>query len=270
MDRDELLALFDRQVRLESFSPLAEREYLPEDEPLVVRDSPLDEGARWGWISYSNLDESNADRLIQEQIDFFTRKRQNFEWKLFGHDRPANLGARLQRHGFVEEERETVMVYDLAEDPTGLRDLSGVASIVIRKVTDEGALAEVMRLEEAVWGHPFDWIMAELGAELLLPDEPTVMYVAYVDAHPAAAAWMRFYEGSDFAALFGGSTLPQHRRKGLYTALLAARAVEAARRGYRFLTVDAGDMSRPILEKRGFLAITTATAYKYYVDRAHS
>jgi GNAT superfamily N-acetyltransferase len=261
MDRGQLLALFDRQVRLESFSPLTDREYLPEDAPLVVRDSPLDEGAGWGWISYSKLDETNADRLIQEQIDFFTRKRRNFEWKRFGHDTPPDLDARLLRHGFVEEETETVMALDLVN----AKDLLGPVSHDIRKVTTQEGLREVMILEETIWQHPFDWIETELGAELLLPGEPTVIYLAYVDGRPAAAAWMRFYEGSDFAALFGGSTLPQYRNRGLYSALLRVRAAEARRRGYRFLTVDAGDMSRPILEQRGFIALTTATEHKYYV-----
>jgi GNAT superfamily N-acetyltransferase len=267
VERSELLALFDRQVRLDSFSPLTDRDYLPQDEPLVVRDSPLDEGARWGWISYSNLDESNADRLIQEQIDFFTGKRQNFEWKRFGHDGPPDLDERLLRHGFVREEYETVMAVDLDEAPPEFRNPAGVVSHDIRKVTTLEGLREVARLEEAIWEHSFDWIETELAAELLLPDEPTVVYLAYLDGVPAAAAWMRFYEGAQFAALFGGSTLPQHRNLGLYTALLQTRAAEARRRAYRFLTVDAGEMSRPILEKHGFIALTTATAYKYYVDR---
>ena len=103
-----------------------------------------------------------------------------------------------------------------------------------------------LSVEEVVYGTSrFDWIETELGAELLLPGEPTVIYLAYDEGVPAAAAWMRFHEGTDFAALFGGSTLPDCRNRGLYTALLAVRAQEARRRGYRFLTVDAGDMSPP-------------------------
>jgi hypothetical protein len=266
MERSELLALFDRQVRFEAEDPLSDRHALPDGSPRVVRIAPLDEGARWGWVIWSNLDEANADETIREQVDYFAARGQNFEWKLFAHDRPPDLGQRLLRHGFAQEESETVMALDLSRfDPERRSGDRPGLTHDIRKVTDEAGLAEVMRLEEAVWGRPFDWIMAELGAELLLPGEPTVMYLAYVDGVPAAAAWMRFYEGTDFAALFGGSTLPELRNRGLYTALLEVRAAEAIRRGYRFLTVDAGEMSRPILERRGFLALTTATEYKYYL-----
>ena len=65
---------------------------------------------------------------------------------------------------------------------------------------------------------------------------------------------------SAFASLWGGSTLPELRKRGLYTSLLNARLEEARQRGFRYLTVDAGDMSRPILEKRGFRLLTHATA----------
>lgn len=85
------------------------------------------------------------------------------------------------------------------------------------------------------------------------------MYVAYVDGQPATAAWMLFPPHSQFASLWGGSTLRRFRRQGLYTALLAARAQEARARQVRYLTVDASPMSRPILEKFGF----EVSAYSY-------
>jgi len=57
------------------------------------------------------------------------------------------------------------------------------------------------------------------------------------------------------------------RNQGLYTALLAVRAREARDKGYRFLTVDASEMSRPILEKHGFVKIATTVPYKYRVRK---
>jgi hypothetical protein len=43
--------------------------------------------------------------------------------------------------------------------------------------------------------------------------------------------------------------------------VVAVRAQEAIGRGYRFLTVDASDMSRPILLKRGFELLTYTYPY---------
>lgn len=261
MNRDALLAVFDKQIRFESSDPLSERQAAPEEAPVVVRHVPRDPHARWGWVNWSRLTESNADRVIAEQVAFFTARCQNFEWKRFGHDLPADIDERLLRHGFSPEERETVVVLDLEETPFPAQVPS--EGVEVCRITGLADLDTVVQIEDAVWNESHAWILDELSQELVLPGEPTLMYLAYADGVPASAAWIRFQKGTDFASLFGGSTLPQYRKRGLYTALLAVRAAAARERGYRFLSVDASEMSRPILEKYGFVPITTATAYKY-------
>ncbi len=261
MDQDQLLAIFDKQVRFDSCDPLFERQAVPEDNPIVVRHVPLDPEARWGWVNWSRLTEANADRAITEQVAFFAGRGQNFEWKRFGYDMPVDLGERLLRYGFSREEHETVVVLDLAEK--GFVPRAPVQGVEIQRITDPIDLDRVVAVEDAVWHASHAWIMNELSKELVLPGEPLHIYLAYADGIPAAAAWIRFPARVEFAALFGGSTLPQYRGRGLYTALLAVRAQAARERGYRFLSVDASEMSRPILEKHGFVAITTATAFKY-------
>jgi GNAT superfamily N-acetyltransferase len=78
-----------------------------------------------------------------------------------------------------------------------------------------------------------------------------------------SAAWAVFKQGTDFTGLWGGSTLAQWRGKGIYKALVAVRAARAAELGYRYLQVDASDDSSPILQRLGFLAVTTTTPYVY-------
>lgn len=67
--------------------------------------------------------------------------------------------------------------------------------------------------------------------------------------------------GGRFAGLWGGGTVPEWRGRGLYRALVARRARVAAERGYRYLRVDASDMSRPILARLGFTQLSTTTPY---------
>ena len=76
-----------------------------------------------------------------------------------------------------------------------------------------------------------------------------------------SAGWIRFPSGTDFATLWGGATLPAWRGRGIYRALVAHRAKLAAGRGRRYIEVDASDDSRPILERLGFVAVTTTTPY---------
>ncbi|NIP23939.1 MAG: GNAT family N-acetyltransferase, partial [Phycisphaerae bacterium] len=128
----------------------------------------------------------------------------------------------------------------------------------IRPILDEAGLADVLAVEEPVWNTDFSWLRKELGKNLTKYPDELAVYVAYVDDKPASSGWVYFHPGTHFASLWGGSTLPEYRKKGLYTALVAVRVQEAIRRGYRFLTIDAGPMSRPIVARHGFQLLTTA------------
>lgn len=247
MDRNQLTSLYDQDQRINVEYPDTRREVTPE----VVRHIDTSD-LRQGHVIYSQLTEANADAVIREQIAFFERLGQNFEWKLFEHDRPSDLKERLEAHGFLVEEAEAVMVLDLAEAPPVLWQ-----PVVqdVQRINDPGRLADVLIVQQQVWDEDFSWLNDYLrGALTRFPDQMSV-YVAYVDEQPASAAWTYFPKHSQFASLWGGSTVSRYRGQGLYTALLAVRAQEAKERGRSFLTVDASDMSRPILEKFGFQQI---------------
>ena len=72
---------------------------------------------------------------------------------------------------------------------------------------------------------------------------------------------MRFARGTEFATLWGGGTLPAWRGRGIYRSVIAHRANLATARAIRYLQVDASDDSRPILERLGFVTVTTTTPY---------
>ncbi|HVD90174.1 MAG TPA: GNAT family N-acetyltransferase, partial [Jatrophihabitantaceae bacterium] len=84
---------------------------------------------------------------------------------------------------------------------------------------------------------------------------------AEADEEVVSAGWIVYKPGTDFAGIWGGSTLKAWRGRGIYRTLVARRAQLAVGLGYRFLQVDASDDSRPILERLGFVAVTTTTPY---------
>src|SRR5215213_6111938 len=70
-----------------------------------------------GFVVYRDLgglEGSDLDELIARQVEVFAARGERFEWKLHGHDRPADLPQRLRRFGLVPEEEETVMVAPVA------------------------------------------------------------------------------------------------------------------------------------------------------------
>jgi GNAT superfamily N-acetyltransferase len=100
-----------------------------------------------------------------------------------------------------------------------------------------------------------------LGSELAVDPGAISIFVVEAADEVVCAAWIRFERGTGFGTLWGGATLPQWRRRGIYRATVTHRANLARDRGFRYLSVDASDDSRPILERLGFVAVTTTTPY---------
>ncbi|MBA3874758.1 MAG: GNAT family N-acetyltransferase, partial [Anaerolineae bacterium] len=114
-------------------------------------------------------------------------------------------------------------------------------------------------VQAAIYGEKMDSMVERLTWELSNHPDYMNFYGAYVDNVPVASARIAYPMNSQFAGLWGGGTLEGYRGRGIYTALVAARVQEAIRRGRRFLTIDASPMSRPIVEKLGFVKICMST-----------
>jgi len=259
MDTTEILALYDEEQRRRiEYTSLRREETLH-----VVRHVDLLGTTLGGVVIYSRLDENNADEVIREQRDYFQKLGQNLEWKHYEHDTPPDLKSRLTSQGFETDEAEAIVALDLEDIP---QQLLQPQPLDVRRITDPAQLSDVMLVQDEVW-EAANTVgqRAQLEYEMLHAPETISLYVAYAEGRPVSSAWIRFHETSQFASLWGGSTLPDYRQRGIYTAMLAARAQEAMERGVRFLTVDAGPMSRPILEKLGFRVLTISTPCKYRV-----
>ena len=162
------------------------------------------------------------------------------EWKYYSHDLPADLPERLVAAGLVPEDEETVVATEASSIPPPPADVD------LRIVTEE-----FVDLAARVFGSRFE-----------LP-EKAVAVIAVVDGEPVSGGRVDLEDGTAFAGLFGGVTLPEFRGRGLYRATVAKRAELAREGGYRWLYSDALPTSRPILERLGFVAITTTTPYVF-------
>lgn len=261
MNRDETLALYDRQERIEAEFPGMRREATPE----TVRHASTIGGG--SFVLYSRLDGANVDRVIEREVAHFSALNLRFEWKLYGHDTPPDLAARLLARGFVTEEMEAVLVLDLE---SALATIARPCALEVRRLTSPRQLSEIVALEQEVWRKDRSWLARQLGEEMRTAPATLSVFGAYADGTMVAAGWLRMPPRSAFASIWGGATLPAYRGRGCYTALLAARVADARRREYRYLQVDAGSMSRPILERRGFELLTTAQAFNWIRPADHS
>ena len=242
---DEIRKLYDQQQRITIDYARVNREVTARTVRLV------DKINERGTVIYSQLDESNADETIRAEIAYFKKLKiaDDLEWKLFDYDQPADLKQRLIKHGFVPQDPDAVLILDFQAVPPVL--LEPIPQDV-RPITDPAGLSDITAVHNGVWEEDQSWLINSLGRTLREKPEELSVYIAYVDGIPASAAWIDYHEGNAFAGLWGGSTLPEYRKRGLYTALVKARTQEAIARGIRYLTIDASPMSRAVLEKFGF------------------
>jgi GNAT superfamily N-acetyltransferase len=256
-DVAELLAAYDSQLRARVPDRLPPGVEVERDGP-VVRFMGSKSG---GWALYRDLDGLEGDELdalIARQIEVFAARGERFEWKLHGHDRPADLPDRLRAAGFVPEDQETIVIAPVAQVARPPVPPDGVS---LREVTERHDFDRIAALEEEVWEEEHGFLADMLEEERAVDPDSITVVVAEADGRVVSAAWERFDGGTDFATLWGGATLEAWRGRGIYKATVSYRAGLAAERGFRLLEVDASDDSRPILERLGFVPVTTTTPF---------
>jgi GNAT superfamily N-acetyltransferase len=138
---------------------------------------------------------------------------------------------------------------------------SAPAGIDIRRVESPDALADLVAVEDEVWSEDHGWLGAELADEMARTPADIAIFIAYAGAKPVSAGWIRIHGARAFATLWGGSTLPGYRSRGIYRHLVALRAELARARGARYLAVEASADSRPILERNGFQPLSVIDSY---------
>jgi len=249
MQRQEILALYDRELRINAPLPGAAFRYESAGTIVhLVGPSPAEHD---NCVVFSRLDAAGADAAIGGEIDRFASLGHAFEWKLHGHDEPADLADRLLRHGFAPAPPETIMVRDLLDEAPR----APAPVVEIRRIDDPAGLADLVAVQDQVWNDDHSWYGEALARELAADPAQIEIFVAYAEAQPVATSLMRLHRGTQFGSLWGAATLPSFQRRGLYTALVERHVATALAAGVRLLTVDANENSRPVLERVGFRAL---------------
>lgn len=226
------------------------------------------------YFELGRLSEEDIGIVAERETGYFRGLGHSFEWKVFDYDSPENLRFLLQDSGYEIEPEETLMAMDITRMPEELvphrgprtrrhRPCMPGGSLTPRQVTDPEEIPAILSaVQNRAFNTTFDTLLqpdavqhpleGELTARMAQDPDSMAFYVIRDGNRPVSAAWTLYFSDAPFAGFYGGATLPEYRRRGLYSALVSVRARAARDRGVRYVTVDAGSMSRSILEHLGF------------------
>jgi len=175
--------------------------------------------------------------------------REGAEWELGESCTPPDLVERLLGLGLRLD--DDPFAYGMVLRAPRLELPAGVEARPIASLDELRAAREV---QYAAFDDPRPVDDAEARRDFAREGIEGTTFVALVDGEIVAAAYAGYTPPGTL--LFGGATLPSARGRGAYRALVAARAADAVARGAPALVTHAGRMSRPILERLGFVAVT--------------
>ncbi len=255
MDTAAVLAAFDDQLRR---NVTGERAAQVERDERVTR--VMADGDGWSGVVWSDLADGDVEAVIASEIQTFAARARRWEWKLYDHDRPADLPERLRAAGFVPDPVEAVLVADLADLVVSAEPPDGVELV---PVVDRETADNLVAVHDGVFGGSHEAIGRRVLAGLGSAPPSIAAAVAVTSSGPIAAGRVEFPPRSDFATLWGGGTVPAWRGRGVFRSLVAHRAALARARGYRYLQVDASSASRPVLRRLGFVQLATTTPWRW-------
>ena len=206
-------------------------------------------------VSSVRVDEAGVGTALEEIRELARPEQRRVAWVVGPSCRPHDLPRRLSALGLVPGETpplEPVVTAMTLTRPPAVGHTDDVEVRAVETLADYATSDEIMSSGAGVSEEEHAALAASTDDryDAYLQRDDYLRFLAFVEGRPVAAAAANACE---LGLLLGGAaTVPSARGRGAYRALVRARWDEAVRRGTPSLVIQAGAMSRPILERAGF------------------
>lgn len=211
-------------------------------------------------------------RLVPEEIDITVHARMAqaqsrnvpLLWWIGPATQPPDLGGRLERHGFVHEDRMPGMALELAEMNDALPMPSG---LIIRQAKDPADLKQWSHVCGEGFGMP--GFAAEGFYDLMTYVDPLMFraYLGWLNDKPVATSLIIRAAGA--AGIYNVTTLPEARRKGIGAMMTAVPLREAGAEGYGLGILYASEMGAGVYRSLGFKEYCKIDQYVWAPEPRH-
>jgi ribosomal protein S18 acetylase RimI-like enzyme len=212
-------------------------------------------------VKAPRLTEATADGVVESVGELLRARGVAGTWSVSPLATPPDLGARLERTGFVRE-------YDLRMMAAEMRaidiDTPGPAELSVQRVVTEDDHVRWLRVMEVGFDMPeghtqtIDRTVRALGFD---GDVPWIRFVGTVDGAAVASSGLMLFGG--LAGVYNVATVPEARRRGFGTALTREALRYGREAGYRVSALGASDMGVAVYERMGFRDVCVVRQYVY-------
>ena len=198
---------------------------------------------------------SFSEEQISEKIQLFLQHYRSkgllpMEWIVSPSSQPADLGKRLEGHGFILEGPYPVMAVTLRD-----LDYHQVLpdGLVIERIQDFAGLdqwAKAFLAVEYITEADVVFFSKIFGRYGFGPEAPYQLCMGLLDNQPVATSYAYFAGG--VAGIYRVFTIPELRRRGIGTAMTLAAAQAGLEAGYHVGLLFSTSMGYPIYCRMGF------------------
>jgi GNAT superfamily N-acetyltransferase len=212
-------------------------------------------------VGMANIVPDDVAPTLKMVRNRYSGGRKAYGWVTGPLTRPTDLGERLVASGLKKIDEMAGMV---------LTDLAVPIAVGPRIEVREGTLQEAQAASEMM-GRAYDMPeeVARFFNVLLAMSGGKVKnsgYFAYVDGgtEPVGWSYLVYLPDSPIVLLGGAATLPEHRGRGIYGALVAKRLADARAEGRSAAVIQAvRSTSAPIAAKLGFREVCALEFYAW-------
>lgn len=220
-------------------------------------------------IPYSLFNGIADTRLTAEQVEpaiqFIVadaRSRQTpVLWWVTPSTQPAGLAEQLKKHGFTLQDDQPGMAVELNRLSERLKKVPGLS---IRLAQDEASWWQWSRTMVAGFEIPpaaefvvTAWrdLFSQVDPEIVLP------YIGYLDDQPVATSVLSLVGGA--AGIYGVSTIPSARRKGIGAWMTLQPLLDGREKGYTAGVLQASEMGESVYLSLGFREYCRIRSYQF-------
>ncbi len=227
------------------------------------------------WVLNPKFTPENARLKVEEQINFFKRRKTIFLWWNGPSAQPSNISKIMQEAGMIKFILPTKSG-DMVKDIRNLEKLERIYKEIIEKTgieirvvhsKEEIHLAAKVVVKTMGLSENFRE-RGEKSCELMLREDPSVNklvgYYACVNNVPVSVSTV-FY-GSGVAGIYSVGTLPKYQHRGIGTAITLAPLIDAHKRGYEIAVLTATAQGFPVYDRIGFRKLEVMEQY-YWIPQ---